>query len=213
MAWAVPDEVDVANLAIDILDDYPIADLEEDTVVGRFMARNFWRAFDDVLYAYPWYFARARDILAADAVEPDFGWDYSYTLPSDCVRPLPLRRNGDWNDVPIPYEIEGNKLLTDQADPLYFNYISRVENPGLWTPPFVRVLAMTLAVYGAQSITGKESYSAKAEQLLAAAWERATLADTLASGTPEAQNRHNVVNIRGVGMPSATSSLVRTVES
>lgn len=204
MPWTPVDETSVANMAIDVIEDFPIADLNEDTVVGRWMARNFWRSFDDVLYNYPWYFAKKRIVLAPDAAAPAFGWNYSYTLPTDCVRPLPLRVDGEFNSRPIPHEIEGNKILTDQASSVRLIYIRREVNPGLWTPPFARVLAMTLATGAAMSISGKASYYDKATKMLVTAWENATLADTLSSGSHEAQNRHDIVDIRGVGMPSPT---------
>ena len=203
MPWTPLDETSIANLAIDVLDDLPIASLDIDKPVARFMKRNLWVVASEVLYDYPWSFAREYAALPSTTA-PAFGWKYAYQLPSDCVRPQPLRYNGEWNAPIIPYEIVGDKIFTNAAAPLKFIYIKRVTNPALFTPPFARVLAMTLALYAAQNITGKASYVDKATMLLRTAWENGKLAETLSAGTPETQQRSDIVDIRGVGLPPAT---------
>ena len=204
MPWTPLSETVIANMAIDVIDDSPIADLTDGTPVADFMNRNFWPVFAEILYAYPWYFARKYQYVAKDASDPPFGWDYSYTLPEDCIRPLPIRSNGVWNGPIIPSEIVGPKIYTNYNSPLPLIYISREENPGKWTPAFGRVFAMTLALYAAHNMTGKATYVDKATGLLTVAWESARLNDTLSSGTPEGQSRSALVDIRGIGLPSAT---------
>ena len=203
MPWTPLDETAIANMAIDVLDDQPIASLSVDKPVARFMNRNFWPVQSEILYTYPWYFARKYVSLPATD-DPPFGWTYAYQLPADCVRPLPLRYNGAHDAETIPYEIVGDKIYTNAPAPLKFIYIKRVTNPALFTPPFARVFAMTLALYAAQNITGKAAYVDKVAALLRTAWDEAKLSDSLTSGTPETQSRSAIVDIRGVGLPPAT---------
>lgn len=206
MAWAAPSETDVANMSVDVLDDLPVADLDEDTPIGRFLKRNFWRVYDEVLYSYPWSFAKKRAVVTRDGTAPAFGWLYRYQLPADCVRPLPPKSGGVWGNLPVQHEIEGGYLLCNFEGPLNFQYISRETNTGLWNPFFSRIVAMQLAVYAAQNITGKIGYVEKAKGLLDDAWAKVA-AESLSSGTPEPQNRSQVVDIRGVGLPGVGSSV------
>lgn len=189
-------EVSIANAAIDIIHDVPLAALDDDNKVGRFMARNFGLARDQILESWPWRIARARASLAADGTAPSFGWDYSYTLPTDCLKPLPLRYNGEWNGVPVPHELEGDKILCDQSGPLYFRYIKRETNVTKFTPLLARVISARLAVLASQNITGKSSYLEAAKLEFQDAWEAATLSESLANGTPEFQYRDDIIAIR-----------------
>jgi hypothetical protein len=204
MAWAPPSETDIANMAIDVLDDVPIASLSEDTPVGRFMGRNFWRVYDEVIYAYPWAFARKYQAITRDGTAPAFGFLYRYQIPTDCVRILPPRANGQWGALPILHERVGNYIYCDFEGPLKLIYTSRETNTGLWNPLFNRILAMQLAVYAAQNITGKIGYVEKAKMLLEDAWAKIAT-ESQEAGTPEPQNRSEVVDVRGVGLPAARS--------
>lgn len=196
-------ETRVANMAIDVLDDFPINDLNDPGPVGKFMARNFGPTRDEILHAFPWPFARKYAWLPADTDAPPFGWDYSYTFPADCIKPLPPRKEGKWNGSLIVHEVVADrKIYTNHAAPLPVIYIKREANPSKWSPLFARVLAMQLAVYGSQNITGKGSYTQKAMTMLSAAWENARLAESLTAGTPEPQNRHAIIDVRGVGFSS-----------
>lgn len=196
-------ETAVANMAIDVLEDFPITDLDDPGPVGKFMARNFGPARDEILQAFPWPFAKKYAYVAADSADPPFGWDYAYTFPADCIKPMPLRNEGKWNGSIIVHEVVSDRrIFTNYAPPLPLLYIKRETNPARWTPLFARVLAMQLAVYGAQNITGKRSYVDKATMMLSAAWENARLAETLTAGTPERQSRSDIIDIRGVGFSS-----------
>jgi hypothetical protein len=195
-------EVSIANIAIDILDDNPLTALDQSGVVAGFMHRNFGPARDWLLETYPFHFALARALLPEDGSPPPFGWQYAYTLPADCLRPLPLRQNGDWNGTRIPHEIESGKILCNVAGPLPFRYIAKRTNAAQFPPIFARLLSCRLALLGAMNITGKGTYFDKASKLYNEAVEAARLTDTLESGTPESQEDDDIIAIRGVGIPS-----------
>jgi hypothetical protein len=190
----------IASLASSILDDRPVASLSDDTTVARFMARWFGPARDALLQKYPANFSKDRRVLAADGVRPAFGWDYSYTIPTDWVCVLPLTERGEWGARELVYAVESGKILTNEKAPLYVRGIKRVTNPAKFPPLFATLLAARLAVLGSLNITGKSSYFEKASSLYQQALEDFRLSDTLESGTPEPQDRHDIIDVRGVGI-------------
>lgn len=201
-------DVAIANFAVATLDDYPITTLDDNTSVGRFMARHYTYVRDELLQMYPASFARNRKAIAADEVAPAFGWRYAYTLPDDCIRLLPITCDGTLNGVMVPYELEGRTVLTNAQAPLKVRYIRRVTNAADFTPLFGRLLGARLAVLGATRITGKSSYFQKAGEAFNAALADFKLEDSLSAGTTEkydyagdefaGQYRHE--NVRGVGL-------------
>lgn len=193
-------EAMIASLASSILDDQPVTSLSDDTTVARFMARWFGPARDALLQKYPWHFAKERRLLAADATKPAFGWDYAYTIPTDWVRVLPLTEGGEWGGREIPHAVESGKILTDAKPPLKVQGIKRVTNAAKFPPLFVAALSSRLALLGALNITGKSSYVDKARGFYQEAIEDFKLVDTLESGTPEPQDRHDIIDVRGVGI-------------
>lgn len=194
-------ETVIANMAIDILDDMSIDNIDTDTsTIGRFMRRNFAHVRNQMLQAYPWVFARARASLPRDGADPDFGWDYRYALPTDYLATVSLTADGELNAWPIKHEREGDYILTDQTAPLYLRYTKVITNPMKFPPLFAWALAARLALFAAQRITGKSSYVQKAAEIYKDALEEARLADSLSSGTQEDFVRHDIVEIRGVGL-------------
>jgi hypothetical protein len=193
-------EVSIANLAVDILDDYPLQDLDDEGVVARFLARNFGPVRDELLEMYPWRFATGR-YLAPATDEPAFGWTYAAELPDDCVVPREIRTGGKFNGRPVLFEHEGTVLLTDYTPPVPLIYTRRITDPAKFTPLFARCLATRLAFYGAQNITGKESYTNKTLGMFSDAYEQARLAETLKAGSQQEQNRQDILDIRlrGIG--------------
>ncbi len=94
---------------------------------------------DEVLRAAMPNFATARASLARIADEtPDFGYDYFYQLPTNCLRVIGM----DYSDN--EYVIEGDRLLCDY-DTAKILYIWRVTDPNLFDSLFVTALAIRIA--------------------------------------------------------------------
>ena len=189
-------EIAVANMAATTLDEKHLSSLDEDTPLGRFMASQFGYARDELLRSHPWAFAKTRIVLAPMGDAPPFGWTYQYQLPSDCLRLLPLRRWGYHNNRLVKYEREGNAILTDEGSALSVIYIKRVLNAAEFDPLFARALGERLALLCAQRITGKSAYVDKAAALYKAALGEAFLANALDMGSPEDQNRADILDAR-----------------
>ena len=151
-------ETDIYNLALDLLDEEPILSAGVDNRKAvRFMRRHYALTRDALLELHPWKFAIARAALASGA-DPLFGWGYSYALPNDCLRLIPLTTGGDENGRPIPFRLEGDGILCDQEGPLYIRYIKRVTVTTKFSNLFVQALTTALAAKAAANITGKKSY-------------------------------------------------------
>ncbi len=125
----------------------------------------------------------------------DFGWSYRYPAPSDCLRMLPLRTDGEWEGYPIDHEIEDGDILTDQSGSIMARYIRRVTDPTRFTSQFTEALAARMAIKISHWMTGKASMT----QLVTDAYNRAiSMAKQVDAfeGTPERPNEDDVINAR-----------------
>ena len=77
--------------------------------------------------------------------EPITEWEYSYAMPSDCLKVRRILIGDEWTSE--PYEIQGNKLLTNAADDkgLRIRYTSRPVDTTLFPASFVEAFAAKLA--------------------------------------------------------------------
>lgn len=144
-------KVEIANRALQKLGAKRISTLEEDSV----NARTVLAAFESVklaeLESHVWSFAIARAELAADASEPDWGRANSFELPADFVRlahPYP-EDNSNADD----WQIEGRKILTNDAAPIYLRYVKDVTDPNEMTPLFREALSARLALELCEALT------------------------------------------------------------
>lgn len=174
-------EVDVANMALDHLEEEPLSDLYEDRTVARWMRRNFGPTRDAMLRSYPWNFATRRSQLHSPARAP-FEWSWGYTLPQDVLRIVPLTMDGRADSPPVPFTVEGDTLYTDLGSPLSVRYICRIENPDLWDPMFTQAFAATLAMKAAHYITGKQSMVATLREIAKDLLQQAKDVDAIESG-------------------------------
>lgn len=191
-------EVGVVAMAGDLLDEFNISSLDENTPFARFASRQFGYVRDEVLQLYPWHTAIKREQLAATEA-PAFGWSYAYTIPADALRVHPIRSNGELDGAMIPFEIEAGQILTNQPAPLKIRYTFRLTNLSKWRPLMARVFAARLAMYGATRVTGKDSYYQKAKAEFDRTLFEAAHADSLERGTTENYwGSDNVFSARGL---------------
>lgn len=179
-------ETDLCNMALDVLKEAPIDSIEDNRPIARWLKRNFYVTRDSVLAAADWNFAIKRATLSADSTAPAFGWEYAYTLPSDCIRIIPLTCAGEIEGRPIPHEVEGGKILTNASAPLKLRYIYRNENYGLYPASFQEALAGRLGMKMAHWLTGKQSYAQIANSMYNDALSRAWTLDAMQGTAPRA---------------------------
>lgn len=144
-------------------------------------AQYFELAFRAAARGHDWKCLTTQaDISGNTATSPVWGFDYSYSLPSNCIRVLALE------DTTANWKIHGRLLCTDATD-VKIEYIQYTLNTDLWDDLFVEALVMRLAAHLAPALCG-EGAVAIADALLK--WhERVTLpgarwADSTERSTP-----------------------------
>jgi len=183
MSGTVHTAVEMANLALAHLKEAPVRDFDYSSVASRWFRNHYAAHRDAYLAMHDWDFAKALVRLPAEVERPPFRWAYQYRKPVDCLR-LPLQsENGEADGALIPFEVIGQRILSNQPPPFPLRYIRRVNRETEFSPLFVQGLSLFLAAGCAHVITGKNS---RAESLRAAAreaFEQAGIADAQ-QGTP-----------------------------
>jgi len=142
-------EIQIYNRALQKLGAKAITSPTENSPNARACNRAYADLRDLELRSHPWNFALKRVSVAADASGPAFGPNNQFTLPSDFLRLHPdhdYKAETDW-------QIEGQKLLTDDEAPLYLRYVRRVEDPNVMDPIFREALATRIAFELCEKIT------------------------------------------------------------
>ena len=110
-------ETDICNWALSELGVATIANLDENSQAARVCNVRYEAVRDEVLRAFPWNCAQKRATLGQDSDSPSFEYDYSYALPSDCLRCRYLVDSA--NNIigdDYPWRIEGRHILTDLSE-------------------------------------------------------------------------------------------------
>lgn len=153
----------IANRALQLLGAIAIMNLTDNSAEARECSRAYDSCRRAELRAHLWNFATARATLAPDGATPNFGYQYQFTLPTDCIRIiLP-------NDAELDWKQEGRKILTNtQSSPfaagmwnasntaspvLYLNYISDIQDPTQFDPLFCEALSHRMAIAMCERIT------------------------------------------------------------
>ena len=163
------DAVGVCNLALQRLGTKAITSLSEDTTAGRECNRVYAHARDSELRSHPWSFARSRTRLAADTAAPAFGFSNAFSLPADYIRLLPARSVANTSvtlggiDANIDWQIEGRKILTNDASRLDIVYLKRVTDPNEFDALFTDLLVSRIAMDVAEKVTQSNTKKTNAE--------------------------------------------------
>lgn len=145
-------DVAIANLALTKVGDLRITSLSENTKPAREVKAVYDMLRDRLQRRYVWNFCKTRASLAALTDAPEFGFDYQYQLPSDCLRVL---QAGEWfpsislspfvGSSSADYAIEGRRILTNDDGPLLVRYLKRVDDPTQFDSTFDVLLALDIA--------------------------------------------------------------------
>lgn len=143
--------VDICNRALQKLGAKRITSITEDSVNARACNVAFEPVKLKLLRSHTWNFSKKRVQLAADATEPVFGYDYAYSLPADYVKLLPPDPESNVND--LDWQIEGKKILTNDAAPIDVRYIYNVSDANEMDALFRELLATELAFELCEELT------------------------------------------------------------
>lgn len=154
-------EVAICNMALDTLGAQRIVAIDEDSRNGRACNACYAQIRDQELRAHPWNFAKKRSTLAASAVTPEFGFDYAFPLPTDCLRILPPKRTGlDWT---LENHEGRSAILTNDGDSIEVSYIAQITNPTVFDVLFDDALAAKMAMHMCEEITQSNQKKADAK--------------------------------------------------
>lgn len=148
---------EIANLALQHLGADPVLDITDNNERARTINRAYEPTRRAELRRFAWGFSIKREILAPDTATPAFGPGYQFTMPSDCLRPLPPKEARDWS-------VEGGRILTDDGDTLELRYISDVTDANTMDDLFREAFAARLAMRCCEKITGSTTKAQQAEQ-------------------------------------------------
>jgi hypothetical protein len=184
-------QVEIANRALTKLGAARIISFGDDNKQARAVQSMFTIVRDAELRAHVWSFAVKRSSLAALVSTPDWGFEYEYELPSDCLRLLQVNdffqgpSMDDYrNQSTAEYMLESNKILTNYAAPLKIRYIKREQDTAQWDSTFVEAVACRLAAEMAEDLT-------QSNQKKDAAWKEydQALMAAIRSGAVEQQHQ------------------------
>jgi hypothetical protein len=172
-------QVEIANRALTKIGEARITSIADDLEAAR-VINSMWDIVRDAeLRARNWNFSITRTSLAALVTTPAFRYDYEFQLPSDCLKIIqvgeyfPGPSMSDYRNYPeAPYQIEGRKILTDYAAPLYVRYVASITDTGQWDSLFSEAFACKLA----SEICERLTQSNTKRELAMAEYDRAIFA-------------------------------------
>lgn len=149
-----------------------LSSLDENTKLARSVLAAWDMVLDATLADHPWNFAIGRAVLPSLVDAPEYGYTRQFQRPSDMVRLVEVNGVHVWGLAPgsdAPYQLEGDRILTDMGAPLRIRYVRRVTDTVAFSPGFVEALACRLAMEIALPMTE----SATTRQLMEAAYATA----------------------------------------
>jgi hypothetical protein len=150
--------LDVGNMALGILVEAPLVSLDDDVKAARLLNLHYETTRQAELIKHPWVFSIFRVELDPDDDAPTSDeYRYSYGLPDDALRVLPLTDSGEASGFRVPFKQEGTLILTNYSGPRLVRYIGNMTDPADWDPLFVEALAARLAMKVAMPLTNKTS--------------------------------------------------------
>lgn len=153
-------ETEIANMALGVLTESPIDSLDEDIAAARLVRLHFDNTREAELKKRAWVFA-TQSATVAPIDSADLYWPYSYALPADCLRVLPLMQS----DVEIDWQVKGGAVLTRWGGSRAIDYIANLVDPNDWDALFNDVLAAAIAIKIAHPLTGKTTMVDVARQV------------------------------------------------
>lgn len=148
--------LDIANMALAVLDEAPIDSLDQDVKAARLLNLHMDQTREAELTKHTWVFAIfSASLVGTDTGSGDCTLNWSYPLPADCLRPLPLTFDGEPDGVPISWRQEAGLIYSDQSSPRILRYIANLTDPNDWDALFTEVLIAALVIKIALPLTHK----------------------------------------------------------
>lgn len=152
-------EVGICNSALIKLGVETISALNENTRQAKLCNEQYAKLRDKLLYAHPWNFAMKKAELEATGEDVLFEFEHEHELPEDCLRVW----STEYPDE--TYQVEGGLLYSDSED-MKIKYVSKVEDPTLFSPAFSECLSLMIAEDLCHSLVQSNSLKATIQEEL-----------------------------------------------
>lgn len=183
----------VKNMALDGIGELP---LTNQSPYQRWLDRNFMPTVRAALRRQPWNFAIEMWSLNRQPDDPPFQWRYSYGLPNNWLRVLPLTKDGHPRGAPVPYEVNSDNVFTDHGPgSLRVRLVMHRPEPGSWDDLFAVYIAALLANGMANRFTQKATFVKETQNAITIALEDAELVNAL-EGTFQPTEEHDIIRVR-----------------
>lgn len=162
--------------------------------------RHFAQVRNTLLQLYPFVCAKRHVALAPlDTVHT--GWKNSYSLPSDCLRPLQFVSHGSMLSK-SKYELFKDSIATDASD-VFLRYTSKLEDTEDWDSVFTNCFCLSLAAEICVAVTGAiqapQSYIQQFQLAIQEGY-RIGMIDEVPGQNLDCENNFNTYNINRVAL-------------
>lgn len=191
-------KLEIINAALRLIGTNEINALSDNTAEARVVSDIYNAVFYEALSSHPWAFLRKDSIALSKEPNESPDGKYVYPLPSDWLAIVKVY--DDSTEAEVPYELSGNKILTDYLIPdgysLYARYVKKPDEgelPLYFIPYFTALLASWLAIPLTENNSLAEYWTNRAQDL----FYKAATADTASSGTKRLAQESEYTMISG----------------
>ena len=155
----VTSKTEICNLSQDLLSGETVLDIDSPTTATESMlARWYDQCRKQCLREHPWKFAAKRQILAASATAPAFGYTKAFPLPNDFIRLLTIESSDGGQILPQEFQIESLEgvkviMISTEASSIRLRYVYDIEDVTKFDAMFVSYLALSIALATAYKVT------------------------------------------------------------
>lgn len=186
----------IYNLALDMVSETNVQAYTEDTPTTRWLTRNWDHYREVALRGNLWSFSLELHTLLSDgSYTATPRWTYRYAWPNNAIRLLAPTKHGRRGYPPIPYEVIGDFIYCNMAQPLYVMFVMNESDPGNWDPLFAQYFASTLAEGLCGRFVKKTSYLDRVREMKAEALDLAETVGAIESGIEE-NAVHDIIGVR-----------------
>lgn len=142
-------DLDVINQALVAMGEGVIQDLDSDQSTAAIVMRTMYdQVKQSCLTMSNWRFATVKKALSKLSAAPVNRWAAAWQLPPDLLKLL-------FTWPPSRYEVQGDRLYTNETSRLEIDYIRNIEEP-LWLDWFTRLVRAELVMKTCKGITGDQ---------------------------------------------------------
>lgn len=158
-------DLDIINQALTgPLGENVIENLETDqSTAAIVMRKNYEPISESTQIRSTWRFNTTKVALSKLSGEPENRWAAAWQLPNDLLKLL-------FTWPPSNYEIQGNKLYTNNTDEVEIDYQRKLE-VALWPTWFQRYVVARLVIRTTRGITGEKATPEMIDERDAARWD------------------------------------------